>query len=45
MHRRMKNDPFCTSLGRDDQITPGAKLFDITYGFYGFSGDLIETTN
>ena len=31
--------------GRDNQITTGAKLLDIKYEFYGFSGDLIETIN
>ena len=30
---------------RDNQISTGAKLIDIKYNFYGFSGDLIETIN
>ena len=31
--------------GKDDQIATSAKLLDIKYNFYGFSGDLIETVN
>ena len=40
-----RNDTFCTSLGRDDQIATSAKLLDIVYESYGFSDDLIETIN
>ena len=37
--RRRKKDWSCTMrLGRDDQITTSAKLFDVTHGSYGFSG-------
>ena len=46
MHRRIrKYDTFCTSLDKDDQIATSAKLLDITYESYGFSGDIIETIN
>lgn len=31
--------------GWEDQITTGAKLLDIKYEHYGFSGDLIEAIN
>ena len=42
--KRRKNDTFCTSLGRDNQIATGAKLLGTMYESYGFSGDLVETT-
>ena len=29
----------------DDQIATHAKLLNIKYKFYGFSGDLIQTIN
>ena len=29
-------------MGRDDQITTSAKLFDITHESYRFNADLIE---
>ena len=47
MHKRIKKkyDTFCTSLGKDDHIATSAKLLDITYESYGFSGDIIETIN
>ena len=46
MHRkRKKNHPICTYPGRDDKIATNAKLLDITYESYRFSGDLIETIN
>ena len=44
MHRRKKKyDTFCTSLGRDSQISISTELLDIIYESYGLSGDLIET--
>ena len=46
MHRRKEeNNASCTPSGRDNQIAMGAKLLNITYESYGFSGDLIETIN
>ena len=45
MQKEGKYDAFCTSLGRDAQITTCTKLLDIKYEFYGFSGDLMETIN
>ena len=43
--RRTKYDAFCTSPGRDEQITINVKLLDVIHESYGFSGDLIETIN
>ena len=40
-----KNDAYYISPGRDDQITTSAKLQNIMYESYGFSGDLVETIN
>ena len=39
-----KMTPF-VHQGRGDQITYRTKLLSIKYKFYGFSDDLIETTN
>ena len=41
----IKYDAFCTLGDRDDQTATHAKLLNIKYEFYGFSGDPIETTN
>ena len=43
--RKKKNDTFCTSMSRDDEIATGAKLRDIMYKTYGFSAGLIEAMN
>ena len=44
--KEKRADPVYWEIGRwDDQITTNAKLLDIKYEFYGFSGDIIETTN
>ena len=32
-------------MGRDNQITTSAKLFEITYESYEFNADLIEAIN
>ena len=45
IEERRKIDTFCTPQVRDNQITTSAKLLDITYESYGFSGNLIETIN
>ena len=45
MHRKRKDDAFCTSLDKDNQTAPCAKMLDITYKSYGFSTNLIETIN
>ena len=42
--KKEENDRPWTS-GWEDQITTGAKLLDIKYEHYGFSGDLIEAMN
>ena len=44
MSRSIK-DTFCSCVGRDDQITTSAQLFDIIYESYEFGADLIETIN
>ena len=43
--KKKKNDTFCMSPGRDDQITTSAKLLDTMHEYYGFSADLIEAMN
>ena len=43
--KKKKNDAFCMSPGRDDQIATSAKLFDTMHESYGFSADLIEAIN
>ena len=37
--KKKKFDTFCTLPGRNDQMIIGAKLLDIIYESYGFSGD------
>ena len=43
--RKRKNKTFCTPMDRDNHIATSARLLDITYEPYGYSGDLIETIN
>ena len=43
--KRKKKRHFLYIRGRDEQIATRAKLLNIKYKFYGFSGDLIETIN
>ena len=42
VEERRENYAFCTSLSRADQIPTHAKLLNIKYEFYGFSGDIID---
>ena len=44
MHRNKKRQILYIA-DRADQFATTAKLLDITYESYGFSGDLIETIN
>ena len=43
--KKEKQGQILCIMGRNDQITTSAKLFDITHEFYGFNADLIETIN
>ena len=45
MRRKKKIGHFLYIGDRDNQIATQAKLLNIKYEFYGFSGDLIETIN
>ena len=45
VEEKKENDYFCTSSGRDDQIATSAKLFDIAYKSYGFSGGQTKKIN
>ena len=43
--KNKKQDSSCILGGKDDQISTGAKLLGNTHKCYGFSADVIETTN
>ena len=45
MQKRKKKEQILYIRGRDDHVATSAKLLDITYESYEFSGDLLETIN